>query len=164
MNGEKGAGIQLKKKFNVRGYPTSLFLENDGTEIDRIIGWNGDREKYFNTIVDYTNGKNTVGDLSFRVQQSPNDISLNYQLAKKHQSRNESEQAESYFKKLLTLDPEDNSGFGTESRGYLAVYHLYKTGEGQPLLEILEEPAAEPFLGRGYNALLRYYSRNKQLL
>ncbi len=162
VNGGKGDGIELKKKYHIRGYPTSLFLKADGTEIDRIIGWDGDKEKYFTTIVDYTNGKNTVGELISKVQQSPDDVTLHYQLAKKHESRDENDLAQPYFEKVLELDPEDKAGFSTESRGYLALYHLYKTGEDQPLIQILDEPTAAPYLERGYNALLRYYSRKNQ--
>ena len=87
---------------------------------------------------------------------------MHYQLAKKHKSRDENDLAQPYFEKVLKLDPDDSVGFGTESRGYLTVYHLYKTGEDQPLIQILNEPAAAPYLELGYNALLRYYSRNNQ--
>lgn len=47
MNAEKGEGIEIRKKFNVRGYPTYLYLDSNGelvyehsgyTEADKFIG------------------------------------------------------------------------------------------------------------------------------
>lgn len=36
---EKGEGIELAKKFKVQGYPTYLFIDGDGNEVHRTMGY-----------------------------------------------------------------------------------------------------------------------------
>ena len=43
---EKGEGPELKNKFSVRAYPTFLFLDGDGKEINRIVGGDSDADKF----------------------------------------------------------------------------------------------------------------------
>ncbi|MFS3008579.1 thioredoxin family protein [Bacteroides thetaiotaomicron] len=38
MDMEKGEGIDIKKKYNVRGYPTLLFLNSSGEVVHRLLG------------------------------------------------------------------------------------------------------------------------------
>lgn len=38
LDAEKGEGITLAQKYTVKGYPTLLFLNNDETEKDRLVG------------------------------------------------------------------------------------------------------------------------------
>ena len=38
IDAEKGEGIELTKKYNATGFPTILFTDSDGNEIDRIVG------------------------------------------------------------------------------------------------------------------------------
>lgn len=35
---EKGEGIELAKKYNIRAYPTFLILDGDGNEVGRVVG------------------------------------------------------------------------------------------------------------------------------
>ena len=43
---EKGEGPELHKRFNVRAYPTFLFLDADGKELNRIVGGDADAAKF----------------------------------------------------------------------------------------------------------------------
>lgn len=38
FDAEKGEGIDIARKYNVRSYPTFLILDADGTEVGRIVG------------------------------------------------------------------------------------------------------------------------------
>ena len=38
MDMEKGAGVDIKKKYEVRGYPTLLFLNSNGEVVHRLLG------------------------------------------------------------------------------------------------------------------------------
>jgi pentatricopeptide repeat protein len=138
-----------------------LFYKNDGTEIDRICGYDGDENSYYQTVADYVDGKNTLGDLHERLNQSPQDIQANYRLAKKYIARWEMGEAQPYFKHILELDPRDTHGYNEECRGYIAVYTLNTTENDQPLLEWLDQASNEEYLERGYNALVRFYSRHE---
>jgi tetratricopeptide (TPR) repeat protein len=163
VNGRVGNGKEYRKKYKVRGYPTVLLLNPDGTEIDRLFGWSGDKEQYFQTLVNYTNNKNTVSDLTNGHQQSPDDVEINYLLAKRRADRDELQLAKPYFENILKLDPEDKFGYKMESKGYLAVNHLFTEDDDKPLYELLDTADDPAFLYRGFNILIRYHSRdNKQ--
>ena len=49
INAEKGEGIKLAKKYNVRGYPTLLFLDKNKNVIGRVAGTRA-RDDYFEAI------------------------------------------------------------------------------------------------------------------
>ena len=57
VDGEKGEGPELMKKFGVPGYPTIILFNQDGEEIDRLVGFDGNRDNYFQTLKDYLEGK-----------------------------------------------------------------------------------------------------------
>jgi thiol:disulfide interchange protein len=39
MDMEKGEGVELAKKYNVRAYPTYLFINGDGEIVHRVLGY-----------------------------------------------------------------------------------------------------------------------------
>jgi thioredoxin-related protein len=39
VDAEKGEGVELAKRFNVRGFPTLLIVDASGDEIDRVVGY-----------------------------------------------------------------------------------------------------------------------------
>ena len=41
---------KIKKQYHVWGLPTVIFFNDDGDEIDRICGYEGKKEQYFQTI------------------------------------------------------------------------------------------------------------------
>ena len=49
LDSEKGEGVDLARKFNVKGYPTFVMLNNDGLTSDRWIGY---AKEYFLTPMD----------------------------------------------------------------------------------------------------------------
>lgn len=44
VDGEKGEGEELARKFNIRGYPTMIFLSSDGDIITRTSGYRDPQE------------------------------------------------------------------------------------------------------------------------
>ena len=49
---DKGEGHELKNQFSVRAYPTFLFLDGDGKEINRIVGGDSDADKFLKSVDD----------------------------------------------------------------------------------------------------------------
>jgi tetratricopeptide (TPR) repeat protein len=130
-------------------------------EIDRICGYDGDQASFYQTVVDYVNGKNTLGAMLARLNQSPQDVQLNYSLAKKYTARWEMAEAQPYFSRILELDPQDTHGYNEECRGYIAVYTLNTTDNDRPLILWLDQAADKSNLERGYNSLIRFYRRKE---
>ena len=160
MNGNKDQGIVLKERYNIIGYPTTIYINADGSEIDRIFGWDDDVEKYYQTIVDYTSGKNTLHSFLAEVNQHPDNTIAKYRLAKGYVDRGLHERAKHVFQQFAALDPHNQSGHLPEVKGYLAVYHLYDTGDDQPLRSVLKQLKDDNILDLCYYHLLRYHKRN----
>ena len=157
VNGQKGIGAEYKKKFNVVGYPTVLLLNSDGAEIERLFGWRNEPEIYFQTLVDYTNGVNTIEKLLTEYQAHPDNIERNYRIARRRMDRGERGLTRPYYEKILALDPDDTYGYRAESVGVLAVLDLYEHGDEQPLMDLLHGNRDPEQLRKGYDTLIRYY-------
>ncbi|MFQ5585071.1 MAG: thioredoxin family protein, partial [Calditrichia bacterium] len=108
IDGEKGEGPQLMKKFNIPGYPTLILFDPQGNEIDRVVGFGGDKDEYVQTLKDYLQGKNTLNDYLARLKKDPGNVELNFTLAEKYLYRDISK-ANKYFLKVLELDPQNKS-------------------------------------------------------
>jgi tetratricopeptide (TPR) repeat protein len=161
INGEKDAGKELKKRYNIQGYPTVVFLKSNGEEIDRICGWNGDKEKYFVTIQEYTQGKNTLAFFQNQFDKNPNDIETNYRLAKKYISHWDIFSAYPYFQNILKLDTENKYSYHEEATGYSAGFELIQNKNDEAILKFLNTSSNEKLLSLGFKQLFRFYKREK---
>lgn len=87
------------------------------------------------------------------------DVEANYRLAKKYVDRWESAKACTYFNNILRLDPQDQSGYGEESRLQTAIYkaRYQKEKDIKPLIAFLDESHNKDFLDEGYYNLRVYY-------
>lgn len=143
------------------GYPTVVFLSGNGEEIDRICGWNGEKEKYFATIQDYTQGKNTLAFFQNQFDKNSNDIDANYSLARKHVSHWNVNSAYPYFQNILKLDAEDKNGYHEEATGYSAAHELMSNYNDEPILKFLNSSTHKELLSLGFRQLFRFYKREK---
>ena len=127
---------QLRTDYNVIGTPTVLFLRPDGGEIDRIVGFGGDKDEYFQTVQDYAAGKNTMLSLMDKYNANPDELEINYTLAKKYVDRFDTDKSIPYFAKVLELDPQDNQGYKTEATYYMAVNEVRNNKNPEPIIKI----------------------------
>ena len=138
-----------------------LFLDPFGNEIDRICGFDGNKDAYFKIIGDYADGKNTLLKMLSEVKKSPDDIDLNFKLGKKYVSRWERENAFPYFLKVLKLDPSDKKGFNTESKCHVAVHDARANKNIKPLLAFVSNNSDKRFFDLSYSSLVRHYKKMK---
>lgn len=117
---EKGAGLELAKKFKVRAYPTLIVLGPDGKEIDRHLGYMPPAE-FVATIEGFTKGVGTTADLQAQLEKDPNNPDLLYQLGMKYADAGRSDEATATLSKAIALDPKDAAGRNAEM--------LYAIGE-----------------------------------
>ncbi len=119
IDAEKGEGIDLAKKFSVSGFPTIVFVDTDGEEIDRIIGYLPAKD-FLVTMKDIVNGKNTSKSLQTTLKTYPDDVEANFRFGKKIFDAGKTDEALIYFKKVLELDPKNKSGWTDDTELYLA--------------------------------------------
>lgn len=119
IDAEKGEGIAFKEKYKVEGYPTILFLDANGNEIDRIFGYYP-VALFKEYMVDYSKGINTMKDLEARLKTDPNNAEANYKMAEKMMFNDKLDEARKLFKKVIESDPENKSGRKDDAEYMLA--------------------------------------------
>lgn len=97
------------KNYMIHGYPSILFLNKDGHEIDRIVGYLPP-EEFLKTAQDILENKNTFNVLQEREKKHPKDIDLLYELAEKYAERGMYDEAKARFEKIIKIDPKNDSG------------------------------------------------------
>ncbi|HRE40565.1 MAG TPA: thioredoxin fold domain-containing protein [Ignavibacteria bacterium] len=110
VDAEKGEGIDLAKKYNVKGFPTIVFVDGDGNEVDRIYGYIPPKD-FLTQIQNIAAGKKTIKDLTGIYESNPSDVKANYELGEKLASIGRSDDAKKYFEFVVTNDAENTSGY-----------------------------------------------------
>ena len=87
IDAEKGAGPDQKKKYRVRGYPTILFLDKQGVEIDRIVGYRPP-EEFLIELNRIKNGENTLSKIIARYKHNEHHYPTQIALAQKYVTLN----------------------------------------------------------------------------
>ena len=119
IDAEKGEGIAFKEKYKVDGYPTILFLDADGNELDRIFGYYPTAQ-FKEYMADYSKGINTMKDLEAKLKNDPNNAEANYKMAEKLMFSDKLDEARKLFKKVIDADPENKSGRKDDAEYMLA--------------------------------------------
>ena len=119
IDAEKGEGVDFAKKYKVQGYPTILFLDGNGKEIDRIIGYYPAKD-FYEIMVDYNKGINTFSSLNAELEKDPNDIPANLKIADKYMSIGELDSARTHLNKIVEIDPGNLSGKTDDAKYKLA--------------------------------------------
>lgn len=121
VDAEKGEGPELAKKYGVGGYPTIVFVDSKGDEVDRIVGYIPAKD-FLKRIKDFNEGTNTYGAITKTLKENPDDIKANYLLGERIVTNdNNYKNAEPYFKKVLEKDPENKEGYKPGALLYLAI-------------------------------------------
>jgi tetratricopeptide (TPR) repeat protein len=119
IDAEKGEGVDFAKKYKISGYPTIMFLDANGNEIDRIIGYYPAKD-FYEMMVDYNKGVNTLNSLKAELEKDPNDIPANLKIADKYMSLGEIKQAKECLNKIIEIDPNNLSGKEDDAQYKLA--------------------------------------------
>lgn len=77
IDAEKGEGIDLAKKYAVSGFPTIVFVDGNGDEVDRIVGYIPAKD-FLKKIKEFSEGTNTFGAYSKILKSNPDDVKANY--------------------------------------------------------------------------------------
>jgi thioredoxin-like negative regulator of GroEL len=89
VDAEAGAGPAFVERHRVVGYPTVLFLDADGNEIDRVFGELPAAE-FFQTARDYLPGKGTLAESERRfAHERAGDFELALEILLRHASRSD---------------------------------------------------------------------------
>jgi len=120
----------LADQYHISAYPTLVMLDKNGNEIDRVVGYMP-ADAFLKTLKDYRQGIGTLTDLLAKAKTNP-DRSLAFKIAEKYKYRGGSEDATSWFQKVIDAgDPLDS--LSGESRFALAGMHYRAKNYNQAL-------------------------------
>jgi len=145
----------------VPGYPTMLILTAEGKEIDRIVGFNGNQDEYFQNIKDYSEGRNTLQDLLTRHLKDSNNVNLNYEIANKLNDRGDGQTALRFYQKVLALETDQQSELYLNSAFNLAEYYAYDENNPDPLRQFARKCTNDQQKYIAYSSLAHYYDRKQ---
>ena len=114
----------LAQTYKISGYPTSVLVNKNGGEIDRIVGY-AEVDEFLKYITDYQQGIGTLGDLLGKIEANFSR-EMAYEIADKYKYRGGAEEAEIWYKKVIEAGEFTDSLSG-ESRMSLAnIYYRNK--------------------------------------
>ncbi len=113
------ADTALATHYGIAGYPTVILAHSDGTEIDRVYGYE-EPETFVVSITDYLADRNTLADY-LRKADTAATMQIYNVIAGKYTSRKQFTDAESYYRKILQNDPTNKLGYSDSA--------LYNMGE-----------------------------------
>tara|TARA_B100001250_G_scaffold86025_1_gene71160 strand:- start:1419 stop:2276 length:858 start_codon:yes stop_codon:yes gene_type:complete len=152
INTDNEYGYELFKKYNGQGLPTILFINPDGSERDRFVGYY-DSDAYLEKMNDVYNNINTLDYYldQYKLNSTLTDISL--KIGNKYIERNQNKNAKKYYENVL-LD-------GSEKQLLEATYKLayleYENANFKPLIKFINEYPNSDFTYSALRSLIRYY-------
>jgi len=161
LNGDTEVGRKQREAWLVPGYPTMLLLTAAGNELDRIVGFNGNKDEYFQKIKDYAEGRNTLQDLLTRHQTDSNNVNLNYEIANKLNDRGDGQTARQYYQKVLALETDQQSELYLNSEFNIAEYYAYDEDNPNPLRHFAQNCNNDQQKYFAYSSLAHYYDRKQ---
>jgi len=156
IDAEKGEGPDLAKKYGVKGFPTIIFTDADGVEIDRIYGYLP-AEQFLKKMKDYNTGTNTFGSIMKMLEANPDDAVANYMMAEKISSNGLEGDVKIYLNKTISLDPSNSLGYTDDAKFMLA----YINEDPAALKSAINEYPSSDKVKDGYINLASYYAEKE---
>lgn len=113
---EKGEGVEIAKKFNVKAYPTFLILDADGNEIGRLLG-SGELKGFIESVEKAKNPENNVAN-QLKKYNSTKEIEDAYKYLSSLQDLYMEEEITKFFNE--NLDSLKEMRFDSKTWNYLA--------------------------------------------
>jgi thioredoxin-like negative regulator of GroEL len=121
LNAEKEPdGLMLLKRFAIDSFPTTMILNPDGSEFDRILGFQtaaGLRQRLASSVED----PESFGNLKAREGRAPNDLVLRHKMGMSLIDRYQFREAAERFQYVIEHDKANKSALVPESLLSLAV-------------------------------------------
>ena len=152
INTDTDAGFELFKDFHGISLPTLLFINPEGNEIDRLIGYY-DSDTYLSKINDIVHGINTLDYFLKLYNQYPDSLALSLQIGNKYLERNLTEKATPFFNQVLAST---NKKYYQEAE-YRLAYLEYENNNFEPLLNFIDKNPNSDFTYAGIRTMIRYY-------
>jgi len=149
----------LFKYYNLNTQSTVLFFDKSGVEIDRSVGYNGNKKDYMDFLYDISQRKNLFQEIYTKYKKDSSDININYQLAKKYQFRYENSNAVNHFKFIVESDSLNQYGYKSECSFRIAEHSFFNSGSIEGLNSYINNYSNNEFSPKAYLYLINYYKK-----
>lgn len=119
IDAEKGEGIEFAKKYKIQGFPSILFLDGNGNEIDRIYGYVVAKD-FKEMMTDFNKGVNTFSYLKDASAKDPDNIEICLKLSDKYSMYGNADKAKELLNRIVELDPQNLKGKTDDAKFRLA--------------------------------------------
>lgn len=149
------ASRPLVVKHAVTGLPTTIFFKPDGTEIDRVVGFEG-AEAFLAEARAILAGRDGLHLLEDQLQRRPDDPALLFKTGFKLLLRGREKEGLARYARVMKLDPGDRTGFASQAMMHHGRY-LVRCKEDYPAAVKLLERAVALYGDGREGAGLRYW-------
>jgi len=105
INAEKREGVDFANLKDVHGYPTILFFDENGTEVDRVVGYQP-ADAFLSSLRIARRGG--IQGLVKAAAEHPSDPALLFTLADKYAQKGDTLHAFPYFRGVVQYDVHDS--------------------------------------------------------
>jgi len=155
IDAEKGEGVDFAKKYKIQGFPSILFLDGDGNEVDRIYGYVPAKD-FLEMMQDYNKGVNTFSYLKAEVEKNPSNIDATLKLADKYSMYSEGDKAKELLNKIIDMDG-SNAGGKTDDAKFRLISFTEKEEKAKQLEAFIAANPTSDQLKDAYVSLSETY-------
>ena len=113
-------GKDLAKKYNVTGFPTLVFIDAEGKEIDKIVGFYPAPD-FLEMMKKINEGKSTLEYLQLQYSNNKTDVKTNLDLAAKLIEQEKYTEAKQNLDFIISRDPSNSIGYTDDAEIMLAM-------------------------------------------
>ena len=160
-NANEEIGKQYFKQYNCRGVPHLLFVDSEGNEVDRIIGFLPPTE-YLLRISDIAQKRNTLYDYLDRYKKGEKSADIIAGIATKYEDRKEDGKAAEFYSILIKNYPDPSSEYYRNGKFFMAT-HDFTNGNENALKKYVTNNPESPFHFNAYRKMVYHYANTEQL-
>ena len=161
FNANEEIGNKYYKEYNCQFVPHLLFLDSNGDEVDRIIGFMPPSE-YLLRLENIVNKRNTLADYLARYKNGEENIEIIAAIAMKYEDRKIDEKAAKFYKILISQYPNSSSDYYQQAEYFLASYEFHN-GKEDSFKQYIKASPDSPFILDAFKEMTYYFADTKQL-
>ena len=159
-NANEKIGNQYFKQYNCQGVPHLLFVDSEGEEVDRIIGFLPPTE-YLLRIEDIALKRNTLSDYLLQYKNGTVNAAIIAGIAMKYEDRKENDKDAKFYSILINDYPDPSSEYYKQGKFFLAS-HEFINGNDNALKNYVIDTPDSPFHFDAYRKMVFYYADTEQ--
>ena len=159
-NANEEIGNQYYKQYNCQGVPHLLFVDSEGNEVDRIIGFMPPTE-YLLRIEDIAKKRNTLSDYLARYNKGEENADIIAGIAMKYEDRKENDKAAEFYSILIKDYPDSSSQYYKQGKFFLSSLKFIN-GNENALKDYISNNPDSPFNFDAYRKMIFHYADTEQ--